>query len=104
MALNVFSNKTTIRKTDLSFVLENTNCPVYLELWKDEVISHVWVVRETKDWALMQEEIYPEPTGILVSPASSSYPHSSIQSYSKQDTVSDVHLARNELWQGEVSV
>jgi hypothetical protein len=83
---------------------KQTNCPVYLELWTDEVISHVWIVRETMDWALMQEQVYPEPIGVLVSPASSSYPHSSIQSYSTQDTVSDIHLVRNELWQSEVSL
>jgi hypothetical protein len=57
---------------------KQTTCPIYLELWKDEVISHVWIVRETKHWAFMQEEFYPESIGILVSLASSSYPHPSI--------------------------
>ncbi|XHG05815.1 hypothetical protein AWENTII_009028 [Aspergillus wentii] len=40
--------------------------PCYLRLMEDEVISHVWIVRETEEWAGLQEEFYPTQLGLII--------------------------------------
>lgn len=62
----VFKNNDT-EIYDTQFTGQRTPHLLHLQLDHGEVITHVWVARETKRWASLQEEFSPGSLGLYVS-------------------------------------
>jgi hypothetical protein len=63
----VFQNNDDPDVYDTQFTGERNSHTSHLQLGHDEVITHVWIARETEFWANIQESFAPGALGLYVS-------------------------------------